>query len=138
MIQFHKNTDRQQDRRMDTTYFIHRIILATAWGPAITTAVDWHFKSQRYRVQCQSYQNYCITVSMQKISSIHKLIIKIQQIFRSLEHTIFDQTHPKIIEITFSFLEFAPACKKISSFYQFIFEIQSILGSHDQNGPTHF
>ena len=77
MIQFHENTDRQQDRRMDTTYFIHRIILATAGSPAITTAVDWHFKSQRYRVQCQSYQNYCITVSMQKISSIHKLIIKI-------------------------------------------------------------
>ena len=42
MIQFHENTDRRQDRRMDTTYFIHRIILATAGSPTITTAVDWH------------------------------------------------------------------------------------------------
>ena len=45
---------------------------------------------------------------------------------------IFDQAHLKIIESTFSFTEFVPTCKKSSLFHQFIFEIQSILESHDQ------
>ena len=45
---------------------------------------------------------------------------------------IFDQTHPRIIEIAFSFPEFAPACKK--TFHSIIFDIQSILESHDQTG----
>ena len=55
-------------------------------------------------------KNYCITVSMQKISSIHWFI---QQILGTHELTrpIFDQAHPKIIEIAFSFLKFAPASK---------------------------
>ena len=35
----------------------------------------------------------------------------------------FDPIHPKIIEITFSFSEFTPARKKISSFHQLILEI---------------
>ena len=56
-------------------------------------------------------KNYCITVSIQKISSIHAFI---QQILGSHELTmpIFDQAHPKIIEIAFSFLKFAPAFQK--------------------------
>ena len=33
----------------------------------------------------RSNQNYCITISMQKIRSIHKLILKIQQILSSNE-----------------------------------------------------
>ena len=44
----------------------------------------------------------------------------------------FNKSHSKIIEITFSFSEFPPACKKISSFHQLILEIQSILESCDQ------
>ena len=59
---------------------------------------------------------------MQKISSINKLI---QQILGAQElngHTQF-WPHPprKIIEITFSFPEFAPACKKsVHSIYSFL------------------
>ena len=51
---------------------------------------------------------------------------------------ISDNTHPKIIEFTFSFLGFPPICKKNSSFDLFIFEIQSILESCDQTGHTPF
>ena len=50
----------------------------------------------------------------------------------------FDHTHSKISETNLSFLEFAPACKKITSFHPFILEVQSILESHDKNGHTHF
>ena len=49
----------------------------------------------------------------------------------------FDNIQPKIIAITFSFSEFAPACKKISSLHQLILEIQSILEYCDQPGHTH-
>ena len=50
---------------------------------------------------------------------------------------IFDQTHSKTREITFSFPEFAPACKKsVHSIYSFL--RQSILESHNQTHHTHF
>ena len=43
-------------------------------GPTTTTAVDWHSKVKD-RVQYVGLtKHYCITVSMQKISPIHKLI----------------------------------------------------------------
>ena len=63
-------------------------------------------------------KNRCITASMQKISPIHKLI---QHILGYHEMTMptFDQAHPKIIEITLYFPEFAPPCKN-----QFIPSIQ--------------
>ena len=51
---------------------------------------------------------------------------------------IFDHAHTKIIELTFSFPEFAPTCKKNSFFHLFIFEMHSILDSRDQTGQTHF
>ena len=63
---------------------------------------------------------------MQKIRPIHKTIFKIQHILGS-----HDQAHPKIIEITFSFPEFAPARKKnqfIPSIPS-IYYIYSIIGS---------
>ena len=47
---------------------------------------------------------------------------------------ISDHAHPKIIEIAFSFIEFAPACKKL------VHSIYSILRYsqfyHDQTGPV--
>ena len=52
---------------------------------------------------------------MQKISSIHEPIFTIQQILEFHElngHAHFDHGHPKIIEITFSFLKFASVFKK--------------------------
>ena len=60
---------------------------------------------------------------MQKSSSIHQLILKIQHILGSHElneHAIFDHAHPKTIEITFNFLKFAAALKN-----QFIPSIHS-------------
>ena len=84
-------------------------------------------------------KNYCITISIQKISSIHKFILKIQQISRYHElkgHYHFWLRPTKNHWITFSFLEIVPACN--SSFHQFIFEIKSISESHNQTGCTHF
>ena len=43
---------------------------------------------------------------------------------------IFAPSDPKIIEATFSFPELVPSMQKISSFYLFTLEIQSILESH--------
>ena len=51
---------------------------------------------------------------------------------------IFDCAHPKIIELTFSFAEFVPTCKKITLFHLFIFQIQPMSESHDQTGHTLF
>ena len=60
---------------------------------------------------------------MQKSSSIHQLILKIQHILGSPElneHAIFDHAHPKTIEITSNFLKFAAALEN-----QFIPSIHS-------------
>ena len=60
-------------------------------------------------------KNYCITISIQKFSSIHKFILKMQQILGSHELkalTIFEHAHLKNIASTFSFPGFVPACKK--------------------------
>ena len=58
----------------------HKILPATAGGLANTTAVDWHLKVKDKEYNVGLTKNYCITVSMQKISSIHTLVLKIQQI----------------------------------------------------------
>ena len=50
---------------------------------------------------------------------------------------ISDHTHPKIIEITFSFHEFVPKLQNVSSFHLFISEMQSPSESHDQTGHAH-
>ena len=81
-------------------------------GLTSKTAANWHLKVKDKEYNVGLTKSYCIAVSMQKISLIHKLV---QQILRSHELMVtpnFDNIHPKIIEITFSFLEFAPACKK--------------------------
>ena len=57
---------------------VHRTILTTARGPTNTTAAEWHLKVKEIEYNDGLTKNYCITVSMQKISSIHKLICKIQ------------------------------------------------------------
>ena len=63
----------------------HGIIPATTWGPTSTTAVDWHLKVKDIHYNVSLSKNYGITVSKQKISSIHKLILKTQQILGSHE-----------------------------------------------------
>ena len=72
MIKFKENT--QTDARREGWTDSHRIFPATTRALTSTTAVDWHLKVKS--------KSYCITVSMQKISSIHKLI---QQILGSHE-----------------------------------------------------
>ena len=41
---------------------------ATARGQTSTTAVDWHFKVKDIEYNISLTKNYCLTVSMQKIS----------------------------------------------------------------------
>ena len=66
----------------DGQTLFHRILPATARGLTRTIAVDWHFKVKNKKCDVGLIKNYCITVSMQKISSIYKLI---QQFLRSHE-----------------------------------------------------
>ena len=53
---------------------------STAGGITNTTAVDSHLKVKDIEYDLGLTKNYCIIVCMQKISSIHTLILKIQQI----------------------------------------------------------
>ena len=66
----------------DEETLFHRILPVTARGLASKTAVNWHLKVKDIEYNVGLTKNYCITVSMQKISSIHKLI---QQILGSPE-----------------------------------------------------
>ena len=56
---------------MDRPYFIGTFQLSPG---GLTTAVDWHLKVKNKKCNVGLIKNYCIAVSMQKISSIHKLI----------------------------------------------------------------
>ena len=94
---------------------------ATAEGPTSTTAVDWHLKFKDIRYNVSLTKNYCIIVSMQKISSILKLIFKIQQISGSSEvsgNAHFSPDLPKIIDITFLNVQ-QYAKKLVCSIYSF-------------------
>ena len=88
-------------RRRAREIVFHRTLLATrggGGGPKTATAVDWHLKAKDIGYDVILTKSYCITISMQKISSIHKLILKKVQIlgFHYLNsHTIFDHTYPK-------------------------------------------
>ena len=53
-----------------------RILPATAEALTSTAAVDWHLKAKNIEHVCL-VKNYCITVTMQKITSIHTLIQQI-------------------------------------------------------------
>ena len=75
-------------RGKDGEILFHGILPATARGLASKTAVNWHLKVKDIEYNVGLTKNYCITVSMQKISSIHKLI---QQILGS--HELNDHTH---------------------------------------------
>ena len=73
----------------DKQTLFHGILTATARGLASKTAINWHLKVKDIEYNVGLTKSYCITVSMQKISSIHKLI---QQILGSHElngHTKF-------------------------------------------------
>ena len=66
----------------DRQTLFHSIIPATTMGLTSKTAENWHLKVKDIEYNVGLTKSYCITVSMQKISSIHELI---QQIFGSHE-----------------------------------------------------
>ena len=100
-----KKTPWQMSGGKDRQNMFHRILPATARGQISTTPVDWHLKVKDKKCVVCLIKNYCIIVNMQKISSIHKLIQQILGSHELNDHAHFWPGHPKIIEITFSFLE---------------------------------
>ena len=72
----------------DGQTLFHGILPATARGLASKIAINWHLKVKDIEFNVGLIKNYCITVSMKKISSVHKLI---QQILGS--HELNDSTH---------------------------------------------
>ena len=74
---------------IDGQTLFHRILPVATSGLTSKTTVNWHLKVKDVEYNLGLTRSYCITVSMQKISSIHKLI---QQILGSHElngHTQF-------------------------------------------------
>ena len=86
MIQFQENT--QMSAGKDGQTLFHRILPATASGLISKAAVKWHLKVKDMEYNVGLTKSYCIKVSMQKISSLHKLI---QQILQSLELNCHNQ-----------------------------------------------
>ena len=117
----------------DEQTLFHRILTATTMGLTNKTAVNWHLKVKDTEYNVGLTKNYCITVSMEKSSSIHKLI---WQVLGSHELNGNAQTQ-KSLKLLLAFLNLHQHAK-ISSFHQFILEIQSILESFNQAGHTHF
>ena len=87
MVQFQENTQ-ADDRRGDRQSLPHKILSATARGLTSTTAVDCHLKVKGIEYDVGLTKTYCLTVSLQKMSSIHTLI---QQILES--HELNDDAH---------------------------------------------
>ena len=58
----------------DGQTLFHSILPATTMGLTSKTAVNWHLKVKDIEYNVGLGKGYCITVSMKKISSIHKLI----------------------------------------------------------------
>ena len=118
-----KKTPRQISGGKDGQTLFHGILPATARGLASKTAINWHLKVKNIEYNVGLTNNYCITVSMQNVSSIHKLIQEILGSHELNDYTHFDQAHPKSIEITFCFPEFVPPSKKsvhfINSFLRY-------------------
>ena len=72
----------------DGQTLFHGTLPATARGLASKTEINWHLRGKDIEYNVGLTKNYCITVSMQKISSILKLI---QQILGS--HKLNDHAH---------------------------------------------
>ena len=131
-------THRQMSGRKDGQTLFHGILPATPRGLTSTNSVDWHLKAKNKKCNVALIKNYCITVSMQKISSIHKLIQQILGYHELNDHTHFWPGPPKNYWNNFLLSWICTTMQKISSFHQFILEIQPILESRDQTGHTHF
>ena len=69
-----KKTLRQMSGAKDEQTLFHRILTATIMGLTNKTALNWHLKVKDTEYNVGLTKNYCITVSMEKSSSIQKLI----------------------------------------------------------------
>ena len=99
MIQFKGNTE-TDGRREEWTDAISQDPFSYHQGSNKYNSADWHLKvkdKEEYDI-CPT-KNYCITVSMQKINSIHTLIQQILGSHELMAMPISDHTHPKISEI---------------------------------------
>ena len=119
MIQFKENT--QMSGSKDGQTLFHGILRATTSGLARKTAINLHLKVKNIEYNVGLTNNCYITVSMQKASSIHKLIQGILGSHELNDYIHFDQAHTKNIEIAFCFSEFVSP----SSSNQFISSIHS-------------
>ena len=124
--------------RKNGQILFQRILPAIARGLTSATAVDWHLKAKNKKCNVRLIKNYCITVSMQKINSIHKFIQQILGYHELNDHTHFWPGPPKNHWNNFLLSCICTTMQKISLFHQFILEIHPILESHDQTGHTHF
>ena len=117
----------------------NRILPATTMGLTSTTAVDWHLKVKNKKCDVGLTENYCITVSIQKISSIHKFIQQILGSHELTDHTHFWPDPPKnhCNNFLLSWICICTTMQKISSFHRFVIEIQPIFESRDQTGHNH-
>ena len=61
----------------DGQTLFYKILPATAMGLTSKTTVNWHLKVKDIEYNVGLTKGYCITVCIQKISSIHKLILLI-------------------------------------------------------------
>ena len=80
----------------DGQTLFHRILQATASGLTSTTAVDLHLKVKNKKCDVGLIKKYWITIIMQKISSIFKLIQQISGSNESNDHAHFwphEQVH---------------------------------------------
>ena len=77
----------------DRQTLFHRTYPATAKWLTSTTKIEWHLNFKYKKCDVSLTKNYCITVSMQKISSIHKLIQQILGSHELNDHAHFDQAH---------------------------------------------
>ena len=58
----------------DGQTLFHKILPATARGLTSTTEVDWHLEIKHTEYNVYPTKKYCITVSVQMISSVHTLV----------------------------------------------------------------
>ena len=122
----------------DGKTLFHGILPATARGLASKTAINWDLKVKDIEYDVGLTKNYCITVSIQKISSIHKFIQQILGSHELTDHTHFWPDPPKNHCNNFLLSWICTTMQKISPFHRFVLEIQPIFESRDQTGHNHF
>ena len=84
-----KHLDRCQTLGKDEQTLFHKILSAAAMGLITKTEVNRNLQVKDTEYNVGLTRNYCITVSMQKISSIHKLIQQILGSHELNDHTQF-------------------------------------------------